>query len=52
VVVERITLRVAANPAKDPGKKSEVVITKNEIDDTYRFVFTQVEKVLLIRNIL
>lgn len=43
-----ITLTVAANPAKDPGKKSEVVITNNANDDTYRFVFTQVEKVLLI----
>ncbi len=35
----------SCHPAKDPGKKKvKSWITNNANDDTYRFVFTQVEK--------
>lgn len=43
-----ITISVAANPDKVPGKQAEVVIKNSFNEDEYKFVFAQIEKELLI----
>lgn len=43
-----ITISVAANPDKTPGKKAEVLITNSLNENKYRFVFEQIEKILYI----
>ena len=43
-----ITISVAANPNKIPGKKAEVLIKNSLNEDKCRLVFEQIEKVLYI----
>lgn len=43
-----ITISVAPNPDKTPGKKSEIQIKNSYNNDVYRFIFEQIEKELLI----